>query len=131
MNNKSLFIAVEGLDGSGKSTISKMVVDQLNERFPNRVQHSFEPHDASCGGQWIRDVLAKRIPDFSHEALALAFAANRKDHNDRVIGPWLEGGEGRILITDRYYLSSLVYQSTETIEMKEVMYLNRFARKPD
>jgi len=63
--------------------------------------------------------------------LALAFAANRKDHIDTVINPWLSGGEGQIMITDRYYLSSLVYQSNDKLSMEEVMHLNRFARQPD
>ena len=61
----------------------------------------------------------------------MAFAANRLDHGDRVISPWLEGANRRILISDRYYLSSLVYQSNEALPMSEVMEINNQARHPD
>ena len=131
MTNSSTFIAVEGLDGSGKSTISKMVVDHLNTVFKRKVKLTYEPNNSYCGGKYIRKVLEKKILDFSHEALALAFAANRKDHNDRLIDPWLEKGSDRVVITDRYYLSSLVYQSNNVFTFEDVMYINRFARKPD
>jgi len=61
----------------------------------------------------------------------LAFAANRLDHCDREINPWMSGDEDRIIICDRYYLSSLVYQSNEEYSFADVMEVNKKARKPD
>ena len=129
MSKKSLFIVIEGLDGSGKSTASKHLKKKL--AADNKVKSSYEPHNPSCGGEYIRAVLTKKIKRFSHRTLALAFAANRLDHNDRVIIPWLEKKGNRILICDRYYLSSLVYQSTDEFSFGDILQLNEKARKPD
>ncbi len=130
MPKKSLFIVIEGLDGSGKSTLARQLAIFLNGIYPNKIKLTFEPHDGSTSGLYIRQILEKKITDFSHRTLALAFAANRMDHGSRVISNWLTGEEGRIVICDRYYLSSLVYQTTEETPMEEVMHLNRMARKP-
>ncbi|MFT4663940.1 MAG: dTMP kinase [Polaribacter sp.] len=131
MQNKSLFIVIEGLDGSGKTTVGRQLAHFLQTVLHKKVKLSFEPHDASCGGLFIRQVLEKKITTFSHETLALAFAANRRDHGDRVVNQWLNKGEDKILICDRYYLSSLVYQSNDNFSMEDVMRLNSNARKPD
>lgn len=122
---------IEGLDGSGKSTVSRYLANVLNTAYKDRVKLSFEPHDPSCAGLFIRQVLTKKIKNFSSKMLPLAFAANRLDHCTRVIQPWLEGKKARILISDRYYLSSLVYQSSDHFSFAEVMELNNQARKPD
>ena len=73
----------------------------------------------------------KQITKFSLKTLALAFAANRLNHCDREINPFLSQGENRIVLCDRYYLSSLVYQTNNRISMSEVMGYNNLARKPD
>lgn len=130
MNNNSLFIVIEGLDGSGKTTISRQLVSCLETVFSKKVKQTFEPHDASCAGLFIRQVLEKKILQFSPETLTYAFAANRLDHCDREINPWLEKTD-HILICDRYYLSSLVYQSSKNHPFEYVMQVNQFARKPD
>ena len=127
----SLFIVIEGLDGSGKSTAAKELAKVLKSRFSKVVLHSYEPHDPSCGGDYIRAVLKKKITQFHHRTLALAYAANRLDHNYRVIRPFLEEGENRVVVCDRYYLSSLVYQSRDGLSFREVMQLNELALKPD
>lgn len=129
MSKKSIFIVIEGLDGSGKTTASTLLGKKLEQKF--KVKRTYEPHNDSCGGEYIRAVLTKKIKKFSHRTLALSFAANRLDHRDRVINPWLEKKGKRIVICDRYYLSSLVYQSQKDFSFKRVMQLNEQARKPD
>ncbi len=131
MMKKSLFIVIEGLDGSGKSTSGKRLAEVLEERFQAKVLTTYEPHNPSCGGDYIRQVLTKKITQFRPRTLALAFAANRLDHCDREIIPWLESGNNRIVLSDRYYLSSLVYQSTEDFPMASVLKINELALKPD
>lgn len=131
MGNGSFFIAIEGLDGSGKTTIARQLAYFMQSALKKSVKLTFEPHDPSCGGLFIRQVLEKKIRDFSHETLMLAFAANRLDHCDREITAWLSKGNDKIVICDRYYLSSLVYQTNENFDCDYVMNLNSGARKPD
>jgi len=131
MSKDSLFIVIEGLDGSGKSSASAALKEQLEQNFPGKIKRSYEPHNPSCGGDYIRDVLEKRITEFDPFVLALAYAANRLDHNARLIKPWLAKGDNHIFICDRYYLSSLVYNSAEDFSFDQVMLLNKNARKPD
>lgn len=129
-NNYSLFIVLEGLDGAGKSEVSRRLTHLLRQTLEERVRLTFEPHDPSAAGLYIRQVLTRRVKA-SARALALAYALNRADHNERVIAPFLDAGEGRVLICDRYYLSSLVYQSTPEQPMETIMALNAAARRPD
>lgn len=130
INKKSLFIVIEGLDGSGKTTAAKQLVNAATGKFKGKIKFSYEPHDPSAAGDFIRDILKKKITQFHPRVLAYAFAANRLDHNYRVINPWIET-EGNILLSDRYYLSSLVYQSSADFSMERVMELNELARQPD
>ena len=131
MQNKSLFIVIEGLDGSGKSSVSKQLVTAFDPMNEGIVQLTHEPHNDMAGGQFIRDILTKKYTGFTPEILPLAFATNRLDHGDRVIRPHLAKGEGFMIISDRYYLSSLVYQSNATFPFQKVMEFNQFALKPD
>jgi dTMP kinase len=128
---KSLFIVIEGLDGSGKSSASRKMTELLDAQFQNQIKLTFEPHDASCGGVYIRQVLMKKITTFQPRVLALAFAANRLDHCSREIEPILNSEKPNLILCDRYYLSSLVYQSSADFPFEKVMEINEKAIKPD
>ena len=130
MANGSFFLVIEGMDGAGKSSLARQLHDTLSQTYRDRVARTFQPHDPSAAGLYIRDVLAKRSKA-SPLALALAFALNRADHLDGVVNPFLAAGNRRIVICDRYALSSLVYQSTGGLSMEDVLDLNRWARQPD
>ena len=80
---------------------------------------------------FIRQVLMKKIKNVPMRTLALAFAANRLDHYEREIKPFLEEGSEKILICDRYYLSSLVYQTDNEHSIDDIMKFNDKAGKPD
>ncbi len=131
MEKKSHFIVIEGLDGSGKSTASRNLARTLETQFDKKVKQTFEPHDDSVAGHYIRQVLTKQIHDFHPRVLPLAFATNRLDHCTRVISPWLETSSDHIVLCDRYYLSSLVYQSSADFDMESVYQLNEMAIRPD
>lgn len=131
MERKSQFIVIEGLDGSGKSTATQGLAEVLETTYGKKVRRTFEPHDDSVGGQFIRQVLTKQITSFHPRVLPLSFAANRLDHCSRVIGPWLENSAEHIILCDRYYLSSLVYQSSADFDMEAVYQLNEKALRPD
>ncbi len=129
-NNKSLFIVIEGLDGSGKSSASQALAALLDPLSKGIVKLTYEPNNDMVGGVFIRDILMKKHTSFTPEILPLAFATNRLDHGDRVIRPWL-AKEGHIVLCDRYYLSSLVYQSSPQFPFEKVMLFNAYALKPD
>jgi dTMP kinase len=130
LDHRSFFLVIEGLDGAGKSEVSRRLLRLLRQTLGDDVKLTFEPHDPSAGGLFIRQVLAKRVR-VSARTQALAFALNRADHHERVIAPFLNAGLKRLLLCDRYYLSSLVYQSTSEQPMEVVMELNASARRPD
>jgi len=130
MGSDSYFIVVEGMDGSGKTGITRQLRSVLSQTQGDNVALTFEPHDPSAAGLYIRNALTKRIKA-TPLALALAFALNRADHNTHVIDPFLASKHPRIIICDRYTLSSLVYQSTEGLTMEDVYHLNQWARRPD
>ena len=130
MQHKSLFIVIEGLDGSGKSSASKALAQLLDPLSKGIVKLTYEPNNESCSGLQIRQILKKQVPDYKPSILPLAYAANRLDHCNTIVKPWLEG-EGHIVICDRYYLSSLVYQSRPDFPFEKVMIYNEFALKPD
>lgn len=126
---ESFFLVIEGLDGSGKTTIARQLARRL-QRLDYKVYLTFEPHDASAAGLFIRQVLNGKLV-IPPRVLALAFALNRADHSHRVIEPFLDRSGHRLVICDRYYLSSLVYQSSDEVSMKQILALNNGVRQPD
>ena len=130
MGSDNYFIVLEGMDGSGKTGITRELHAHLSQTYKDQVALTFEPHDPSRAGLYIRNVLTKRIKA-TPLALALAFAFNRADHNTHIIDSFLDNEQPRIIICDRYTLSSLVYQSTDDMTMQDVYGINQWARRPD
>lgn len=102
-----MFIVIEGLDGSGGTTQVERLAAAFRAREPTReVVLTREPSDGLVG-RWIRAELAGG--SVSDSVLPYLFAADRRDHLDRVVLPALE--RGAVVISDRYALSSLAYQA--------------------
>ncbi len=131
MVKDSFFLVIEGLDGSGKTSIGRHLARFCEEQLSKKVRLTYEPHDPSAGGLFIRQILKKKITDFTPETLMVAFAANRLDHKNRVLNDWLDRGADHMIICDRNYLSSLVYQTNVDFSKAHVMALNQNARQPD
>ena len=100
-----LFICVEGLDGVGTTTCSKLLVQQLNDRGDESMWTK-EPSEGTIG-RHIRRILKHRE---SSDELAMfpMFLADRHDHIASTIRPELE--QGSTVVTDRYLPSTWVYQ---------------------
>lgn len=120
------FIVIEGLDGAGTTT----QVRKLAAWFQSKGQTSHTTCEPSGGpiGRMIRQVLKQERGAPDRKVLPWMFAADRSDHLNREIEPCLQSGTH--VISDRYYHSSLAYQSME-IPLDEVHALNRTFRTPD
>ena len=135
-----IFVVVEGIDGSGSTTHTKLLGKALRQRGL-KVVETCEPSPGPIGAL-IRQVLSRRlfVPDAtgpraigdSIQVVGL-FAADRMDHLDSTIVPALR--EGAVVLSDRYDLSSLAYQSVTAPNGAKVVpwirELNAAALRPD
>ncbi len=121
---KNLFIAFEGIDGSGKSTQVKLLSEKLTAAG-HKVYTTCEP-TASPMGKLIRDIFNHRM-EADHRVIAGLFVADRLDHllNKRD-GILQKLEEGFTVITDRYYFSSYAYHSVH-MQMDWVIEANRLS----
>lgn len=133
------FIVLEGIDGAGTTTQTARLVERLrHETKGAAVRVTREPSDGPIGSL-VRQVLTGRIispggraPGWS--TMALLFAADRMDHVESEIEPFLL--EGGIVVSDRYDASSLAYQSVSSGRGGEqavewIRELNKHALRPD
>ena len=116
----SIFVAIEGPNGVGKSTVARILADQLAARSPRGVHLTSEPTRTALG-QLLRHSEAV----LHGRALALALAADRAAHLDYEIIPALD--DGRHVVTDRYVPSSLVLQRLDGLDLREIWSCNRYA----
>jgi len=121
---RGAFVVIEGIDGAGGTTHSKMLFDWMREKGLKVILTS-EPTGGKIGSL-IRDYLKT---GGSHPAIdALLFAADRIEHTERIKN-MLE--EGFFVVSDRYVESSIAYQTAEGLDLDWVIEVNKFAIKPD
>jgi dTMP kinase len=123
-------IVLEGLDGAGTTTQSRRLVAHLNAT--GRSAHlTREPSEGPIG-RLIREMLTGHhaIPDqpIRQSTFGLLFAADRLDHLQREVEPQLAAGA--LVVSDRWYHSSLAYQGTGA-DRDWITSLNARARRPD
>ncbi|HJN76155.1 MAG TPA: dTMP kinase [Myxococcota bacterium] len=115
-----MFVAIEGLDGSGGTTQVRLLCSALG------AHETCEPSTGPIG-QLIRAALAD-AEMLGEGVLPYLFAADRRDHLEREIEPLLAAGKS--VVTDRYVASSLAYQSLAA-PLEHVWQLNSAFRAPD
>ncbi len=118
-------LAIEGIDGVGKSLQAEAVAKALEARGLECVV-TREPTD----GPWGRKLRESAVHGRLSAAEELeAFVEDRKEHVREVIRPALEAG--RVLITDRYYFSTVAYQGARGFDPAELLRQNEaFAIEP-
>jgi dTMP kinase len=124
---KGIFVCIEGLDGSGKTTHAHRLVQNLQKRGFDAV-YTTEPGRGELG-KFIRvSVLQgkKRVPRVVE---ALLFAVDRVEHMEKDVKPALR--EGKVVVSDRCVYSSLAYQGAAGLDLEWIEEINRFAFPPD
>ncbi len=128
---------LEGIDGSGTTTqVARLAARLRAERVAVRVTR--EPSDGPVG-TLVRQVLTGRVvvpgglaPGWA--TMALLFAADRMDHVESEIQPFI--AQGGVVLSDRYDASSLAYQrvssgSASRDAVEWIRSLNRYVRRPE
>ena len=106
MNKKGLLIALEGIDGAGKSLLAKNLLTSLEEKKLD-VLLTKQPGGTVLGKK-LRAILHEEKEHVSDLSEFLLFAADRAQHFKQIIIPALK--QGKIIISDRLNDSSLAYQ---------------------
>jgi len=124
---RGFFICVEGLDGCGKTTQTKLLVRRLRRKRYDAI-YTAEPSRGKIGKFIKRHCLhgEKRVSSIIE---ALLFAADRFEHVEDVIVPAI--GKGKIVVSDRYVYSSLAYQGAAGLDLEWIKKVNEHAIHPD
>ena len=119
MNIKNKFIAIEGLDGAGKSTQIDLLIKHLEkENIPTKFIH-FPRHNKGIFGALISRFLRGEfgaVDNVHPQLVALLFAEDRKDFAAS-INQWLV--EGYFVLVDRYVISNIAYQCAKLTDTTE------------
>ena len=120
MAQRGVLLALEGVDGSGKTTQVHLLAEALRSRGWEVVL-TREP-TAFATGEKLRRYLAGSTRHLSPNAELVLFLDDRREHVARVIRPALDAG--RIVITDRYYYSSVAYQGALGLDPDRILAAN-------
>jgi dTMP kinase len=118
---RGLFVTLEGIDRSGKTTQARLLGEALGEQ----ALVVREP-GGTAAGERVREILKDPAVELSPAAEALLFAAARAELVAEVIRPALE--RDKVVVSDRFLDSSLAYQGgARGLGVEEVERINRFA----
>ena len=127
MNSSGVFICIEGLDGSGKTTHAHRLVRNLQTKGIDAI-YTTEPSRGKLG-KFIRYSLlegTKRVPCVLE---AVLFAVDRVEHIENDVKPALK--KGKVVVSDRCVYSSIAYQGAAGLDLEWIEEINRFALPPD
>ncbi len=127
MKRKGFFICIEGLDGCGKTTQTKILVEKLKKKGYDAV-YTAEPSRGKIG-RFIKKYCLHRDKRISSIVEALLFAADRYEHVENDILPALKNG--KIVVSDRYVYSSLAYQGAAGLSLDWIRRINEHALAPN
>jgi len=124
--NEGMLIVFEGIDGTGKSTHAKRLASYFSS-LGREVVLSHEP----TNGPWGRKLReSASIGRLGAEEELEYFLRDRKEHVEQLINPSL--AEGKVVILDRYYISTMAYQGLRGFDPEQIRQKNEaFAPVPD
>ena len=129
-NSRGMFIVFEGIDGSGKSTQIEYLARHIKEQ--DKYQDVLLTREPTWRAEEIKKTLLQDKDSFSGgERLAELFVEDRRVHTHEQIVPALE--QGAIVLSDRYSMSTLAYQSVQGVNLDYLLMLHEAAGtiKPD
>lgn len=127
MARKGFFICIEGLDGCGKTTHTKLLVKNLQAEGFDAI-YTAEPSRGKIGS-FLKKYCLQGEKRVSSVVEALLFAADRVEHLKKEVIPALN--EGKIVVSDRYVYSSLAYQGATGLDLGWIREINKWAIRPD
>ncbi|MFM2296999.1 MAG: hypothetical protein RL117_706 [Verrucomicrobiota bacterium] len=124
--NEGMLIVFEGIDGTGKSTHAKRLASYFSS-LGREVVLSHEPTNGPWGRKLRESASTGRLG--AEEELEY-FLRDRKEHVEQLINPSL--AEGKVVILDRYYFSTMAYQGLRGFDPEQIRQKNEaFAPVPD
>src|SRR3989338_6157118 len=131
---KSLFIVLDGMDGSGKSEMVKLLHNYIFSKSKSyKILTTREPTSGRYGRE-IREILASdKDPKENAEKLLELFIKDRREHVNNSIVPFLKKSNGNvnIVLCDRYYYSTIAFQAVQGLDMGTLIEKNKKFLKPD
>ena len=121
-----MLINLEGIDGCGKSTQSQFLIKEFEKNDEKTILLK-EPTNGKYGEKLWEMLRGKR--EATTEEILELFILDRKEHVNEKIKPALE--QGKIILMDRYYYSTMAYQAAAGIDVSRIRKDNKFAPKPD
>jgi dTMP kinase len=120
-----ILIAVEGIDGAGKTTQVRLLSERLQLAGMDVVS-SKEPTDGPWGARVRQSAITGRLPleDETH-----AFLEDRKEHVRDLVAPALEAG--KVVILDRYFYSTIAYQGARGQDVQDLIERTAQFPRPD
>src|SRR3989338_10098680 len=126
---KGIFIVLDGLDGSGKSEMAKLLESYISSNYKNfNILVTREPTDGKYGKE-IRNILSSEDnPKINGKRLLELFIKDREDHLKKEIIPFLnKTDKGKnIAICDRYYYSTIAFQATQGLDIKMLIEMSKW-----
>lgn len=120
-----MFITIEGPEGSGKSSVTKKVVELL-EKEGYQIVLTREPGGTPISEEIRNVILDKSNTNMDPMTEALLYAASRRQHLVEKV--WPLSKEGKIVISDRFIDSSLAYQGgARGLGIDKILSLNTYA----
>lgn len=101
------FIVLDGLDGTGKSTQCRLLIEWLHSKNIMAI-HTTDPGGSPLGAQLRSMLLGLKQDDISLKAEAMMFMASRAELVEKILRPSLQNGV--VVISDRFLLANVVYQ---------------------
>ena len=124
---ESLFVCIEGIDGCGKTTQAKLLIDRLKENGNVVSLYSYPTHDSRYGKIIREEFLAGKI-EMSVEEQFLLYLLDMQSDKKKILG---ELSSGNTVMSERYFISTIAYQSAGNFDyekakaVEEIMALPR------